>query len=168
MLKIGHLSVDEIYGRSRLQLSCRDLISWQGTRIVTTSMAAERPIHNIDDWTYSCNYRFFYASAFRRRRHYVFGLSVCLSIPPPVRPERFPDVLTHGRSGLKFGLVMYPDRLHNWLDCCYVRFIILILTTFWLNETGQIWVFRPFSGQGICGMACNLACWCILTTSRTD
>ena len=38
----------------------------------------------------------------------------------------------------------------------------------WLSETVQIWGFRAFPGERIEGIAWNLACWCILTTFRTD
>ena len=76
----------------------------------------------------------FYASAFWRRRHYVFGLSVRPSeawntpptvtalrrwhVSPSVRPERFPDICrrTHGGNGLKFYMLVYLDHLQNWLD----------------------------------------------------
>ena len=44
----------------------------------------------------------FYASAFRRRRHYVFGLSVLPSVRPPVRPSEARNTLVppvHGSIG---------------------------------------------------------------------
>ena len=159
----------------------------------------------------------FYASAFRRRRHYVFGLSVrpsvrpsvhpsvrpkpeipsfdlyigplvhptnrnrftaCPSVRlsvrpsvcPSVRPERFPGICrrTHGGNGLKFYMLMYLDRLQNWLVYGHGLLIFLILALFWLRETGQIWGFRAFPGECMEEMASNLACWCILTTFRTD
>ena len=154
-----------------------------------------------------------YASAFRRRRHYVFGLSVrpsvrpsearntlfppvhgwvrwsirptvtvlrhvrpsvCpsvrLSVRPSVRPERFPGIcrITHGGNGLKFCMLMYRDHLQNWLDDGHGLFIFLLLLPLWLSETGQIWGFRAFPGERIEGMAWNFACWCIVTTFRTD
>ena len=94
----------------------------------------------------------FYASAFRRRRHYVFGLSVrpsvrpkpekplltctwvrwstrptvtvlrhvrpsvCLSVRPSVRLERFPGICwrTHGGNGPNFYMLMCLDHLQNW------------------------------------------------------
>ena len=113
---------------------------------------------------------FFYASAFRRQRHYVFGLSVRPSeawntlfrpvygsiVHPtnrnsfaaclPVRPERFPGICrrTHRGNGLKFYMLMYLDHLQNW-----------ILALFWFNETGQIWAFRAFPGEHMEGMAWN-------------
>ena len=93
---------------------------------------------------YASSIMFFYASAFRRRRHYVFGLSVCPSVRPKpeipsfdlymgplvhptnrnrfkacpsVRPERFPGICRrmHGGIGLKFYMLMYLDHLQNWL-----------------------------------------------------
>ena len=44
----------------------------------------------------------------------------------------------------------------------------LILALFWLSETGQIWGFRAFPGERMEEMTWNVACWCILTTFRTD
>ena len=75
---------------------------------------------------------------------------------------------THGGNGLKYGMLLYPDHLHNWLAYGYSLVIFLILVLFWLSETGQIWGFRAFSGKPIEEMAWNFACWCILTTFRTD
>ena len=141
--------------------------------------------------------RDFYASAFRRRRHYVFGLSVRPSVRslkyplltctwvrwstrptvtvlwhvrPSVRPGRFPGICrrTHGGNGLKFYMLMHLDHLQNWLVYGHGLFIFLILALFWLSEMGQIWGFRAFPGECIEGMAWNMACCCILTTFRTD
>ena len=137
----------------------------------------------------------FYASAFRRRRHYVFGLSVRPSVRsvkyplltctwvrlstwptmtvlrhvrPSVRLERFPGICqrTHGGNGLKFYMLMYLDHLQNWL--VYGHGSLIILALFWLSETGQIWGFRAFPGERMEEMAWNFARWCILTTFRTD
>ena len=142
----------------------------------------------------------YYASAFRRRRHYVFGLSVRpsvrseawntffwpvhgsvgppdqpwpfygMSVRPSVRPERFPGICprTHGRNGLKFYMLMYLDHLQDWLVYGHGLLIFLILALFWLSETGQIWGFRTFPRERMEEMAWNFACWCILTTFRTD
>ena len=135
----------------------------------------------------------FYASAFRRRRHYVFGLSVRLSeawnnlfspvygsvgpsVQPwlfcgmSVRPERFPGICrrTHGGNGLKFCMLMYLGHLQNWLDYGHDLLIILLLASLWLSEMGQVWGFRAFLRERMVGMAWNFACWCILTTFRTD
>ena len=73
-----------------------------------------------------------------------------------------------GGNGLKYGMLLYPDHLKNWLDYGYGVVIFLILVLFWLSETGQIWSFQAFSGKPIEEMAWNFACWCILTTFRTD
>ena len=75
---------------------------------------------------------------------------------------------THGGNGLKYWMLLYPDHRWNWLDYVYSLVIFLILVLFWLSETGQIWGFRAFSGKPIEEMAWNFACWCILTTFRTD
>ena len=103
-----------------------------------------------------------YASAFRRRTHYVFGLSV--------RPERFPGICRrmHGGNGLKFYMLMYLDPLQNWLVYGRGLLIFLILALFWLSEMGQIWGFRAFQREHMEEMAWNFARWCILTTFRTD
>ena len=75
---------------------------------------------------------------------------------------------THGGNGLTYGMLLYPDHLQNWLAYGDDLLIFLILVLFWLSETGQIWGFRVFSGKPIEEMAWNFACWCILTTFRTD
>ena len=112
-----------------------------------------------------------YASAFRRRRRYVFGLFVRQSearnIPfpsvmcslvhptnrdsfaacPSVRPDRFPDIFwrTHGENIIKYRKLMYPDNLQNCLDCCHGLLIFLNFAGFFLlSETGQICGFRTF------------------------
>ena len=137
----------------------------------------------------------FYASAFRHRRHYVFGLSVHPpkasnnlfspvhgSIGPSdipwlfcgmhmsVRPERFPGICqrTHGGNGLKFCMLMYLGHLQNWLYYSHGLLIFLLLASLWLSEMGQILGFRAFPREPVVGMAWNFACWCILTTFRTE
>ena len=65
-------------------------------------------------------------------------------------------------------MLMYLDHLQNWLVYGRRLLIFLILALFWLSETGQIWGFRAFPGERIKEMAWNFACWCILTTSKTD
>ena len=114
----------------------------------------------------------FYSSAFRRRGHYVFGLSIRPKpeIPslhmymgpfvhltnrdrfascPSVRPEMFPDICrrTHGGNGLKFGMLIYLDHPQNWLDYAHGLLFFLLLTRLWLSETGQIRGFRAFPGN---------------------
>ena len=74
----------------------------------------------------------------------------------------------HGGNGLKYSTLLYPDTIQNWLDYGYSLVIFLILALFWLSETGQIWSFQAFSEKPIEEMAWNFACWCILTTFRTD
>ena len=139
----------------------------------------------------------FYASALRRRRHYVFRLSVrpsispkpeipsfdlymgplvhppnrnCFTACPSVRPERFPGICrrAHGGNGPKFYMLMDLDHLQNWLVYGHGLLILVILALFWLSETGQIWGFRAFPEECMEEMAWNFACWCILTTFRTD
>ena len=51
---------------------------------------------------------------------------------------------THGGNGLKYGMLLYPDHLQNWLAYHYSLLIFVILALFWLSETGQIWGFQAF------------------------
>ena len=90
--------------------------------------------------------------------------SVRLSICPSVRPERSPGICrrTHGGNGLKF-CMMNLDHRQNWLDYGHD-----LLAPLWLSETGQIWGFRAFPEECMEGMGWNFACWCILTSFRTD
>ena len=96
--------------------------------------------------------------------------TACPSVRPSVCPERFPGICrrTHGGNGLQFYMLMYLDRLQNWLVYGHGLLIFLILALFWLSETGQIWGFRAFPGVCMEEMASNFARWCILTTFRTD
>ena len=74
-----------------------------------------------------------------------------------VRPERFPGICRRmsGGNGLKFYMLMYLDRLQNWLVYGHCLLIFLILTLLWLSETGQIWGFRSFPGKHMEEMAWN-------------
>ena len=76
----------------------------------------------------------------RRTNQLTFRLSV--------HPQRFPDIFLrmHGRNDLKFGVLLYPDHLQNWLDFGHSLLIFLLLMALWLTETGHIWGFRSFSG----------------------
>ena len=74
----------------------------------------------------------------------------------------------HGGNGLKLCLLMYLDHLQKWLVLGHGLLTFVILALFWLSETGQIWGFRAFPGECMEGMAWNMVCCCILTTSRTD
>ena len=75
---------------------------------------------------------------------------------------------THAGNGLKFYMLMYIDHHQNWLVYGHGLLIFQILMIFWFSETGQIWGFRAFPGECMEGMAWNFACWCILTTFRSD
>ena len=96
---------------------------------------------------------------------YVFSLRC-----PSVRLERFPGICRrmHRGIGLKLYMLVYLHHLQNWLVYGRGLVIFLILALFWLSETGQIWGFRAFPGERMEGMTWNCACWCILTTFRTD
>ena len=107
--------------------------------LVVSLVPTHKPLHNR-----LVNTLLFLSLAFRRRRHYVFGLSVRLSVRslkyplftctwvrwsnrptvtvlrhvrPSVHPERFPGICRrmHGGIGLKFYMLMYLDHLQNWL-----------------------------------------------------
>ena len=90
-------------------------------------------------------YRFgcFYASAFRGRRHYVFGLSV----RPSVSPSEAWNTLfwpVHGSVGPAdqpfYSISVRPSVRRG---------------------------FRAFAGERMEGIAWNFTCWCILTIFRT-
>ena len=74
----------------------------------------------------------------------------------------------HGRNGLKFDMLMYPDYVPNWLCLGHSLVIFLILAQVSCSEGGQISDLWAFSAGGMEGMAWNLAWWCILTTFTTD
>ena len=71
-------------------------------------------------------------------------------------------------NGLKFCTLMYLDHRQKWLVYGHGLMIFLILAPFWLSERGQFWGIRAYPEQCMEGMAWNFACWCILTTFRTD
>ena len=126
---------------------------------------------------------FNYASAFRRRRHYVFGLSVRPSVRSPkyplsnctwVRWSIRPTVTilrhlrlsgevsgicrrTHWGNCVKFCMLMYRNHLQNWLGYGHGLFIFLLLAPLWLSETGQIYGLLVFPGERMEGIASNLA-----------
>ena len=144
----------------------------------------------------------FCSSAFRRRRHYVFGLSVRPSVRPkpeityfhlymgplvhPTNRDGFTACPSVRPSGEVSGHLpenawrecseifhvnvscMYLGHLQNWLDCGHGLLIFLLLASLWLSEMCQIWGFRAFPEEPMVVMAWNFACWCILTTFRTD
>ena len=63
---------------------------------------------------------------------------------------QFPGIFlgTQGENGLKFGMLMFSDHLQLRLDFGHGLLIFLIWTTFWLNETGQIWAVIFFRTHG--------------------
>ena len=76
-----------------------------------TYISVTLALHWYEIWIWNCGYAFqyrsaCYASAFRRRRHYVFGLSVRPSVRPSVRLSVRPSV-----RSLKYPL----------LTCTWVR-----------------------------------------------
>ena len=62
--------------------------------------------------------------------------------------------------------VSWPPQ--DRLDYGHGLLIFLILVPFWLSVTGKIWVFRAFPGECMGEIACNSACWYILTTAKSD
>ena len=76
----------------------------------------------------------------------IFCLSLCPSVRPSGRTERFPGM--HGGIAQKFYMLMYLDHLQNWLVYGYGLLIFLILALFWLSETGQIWGCRARTHGG--------------------
>ena len=92
-----------------------------------------------------------YASAFRRRRHYVFGLSVRPSVCPSVRPK--PEIPSFD---LYMGPLVHPTKRNRFTACPSVCPSVC--------PEG----FQAFARECIKGMAWNFTCRCILTISRTD
>ena len=92
------------------------------------------------------------------------------SLKTTVHPDRFQEISRrmHGEKGLKLIRLIYPDHLQNWLDYSHSLLIFLILALFWPSEMGQIWGYQAFPRKRLGGMAWNFACWCVLTTFRTD
>ena len=58
----------------------------------------------------------------------------------------------HGRNGLKFDMLMYPDYLFSNLHFRHGLLILLLLVAFWLSETSQICSVRAFSWGCIGGI----------------
>ena len=69
-----------------------------------------------------------------------------LSFHPSIRPRRFLGIFfrTLWRNGLKFGRLIYPDHLQNWLDFSHGLLIFLILAPLWLRDSGHIWDLQAF------------------------
>ena len=63
------------------------------------------------------------------RKHCIFALS----FRPFVRPDRFLG-RTYIRNGLKYGMLMHYDNLHNKLHFGHGVLSVVILAKFWLSE----------------------------------
>ena len=125
-----------------------DLIASICARSSADSMTAK-----LDMTTLGCFFFFFFfflqmmfcASAFRHRNNCAFGLSVRPFVRPIItqmtdQPTKFvrrsKEVSEHflvdpWGGGLKFGRLMYPDRLQNWWDFVQGLLIFLILAPLW-------------------------------------
>ena len=104
----------------------------------------------------------FYASAFRRRRHYVFGLSVRpsvrLSVRPSVRPK--PEIPSFD---LYIGPLVHPTNRYRFTACPSVRLSVRPSVRPSVRRG-----FRAFARECMEGLGWNFTCWCILTIFRTD
>ena len=99
-----------------------------------------------------------YASAFRRRRHYVFGLSV----RPSVRPK--PEIPSFD---LYIGPLVHPTNRYRFTACPSVRPSICPSVRLSVRPSVRRG-FRAFAGDCMEGLAWNFTCWCILTIFRID
>ena len=119
----------------------------------------------------------FYASAFRHQRHYVVGFSVG---PSEARNTFFPPV--HGSVGPVVCLSrevsghFQENAWREWLEILHADVswpsseLIRLRSE---SDNFSFWhhlnlVKRAFPREHMEGMAWNFACWCILTTFRTD
>ena len=110
---------------------------------------------------------FCYTSAFRRRTHHVFGLSVRPSIRP--KPE-IPSFHLHMGFRAFAAWREWPEIWHadvSWPPTELIRIWLWSVNcpyfgTICLTGIGQVWAFRAFPGEPIEEMVC----WCILTTCK--
>ena len=131
----------------------------------------------------------FYASAFWRRRHYVFGLfvrspkyplSTCTWVQWSIRPTM--TVLRHVRPSGEVSRHLPENAWREWPEILHtdVSWPLSELIRLWSWSVdfppfgatltlwnGSIWGFRAFPREHINGMAWNFACCCILGTFRT-
>ena len=128
-----------------------DTFLQQGPFFYLSHRDKTRPVP-ITVWWITCLH--FYASAFRCRRHYVFGLSVRQSGRPSVRSLKYP-----------------------LLTCTWVRWSTRLTVTVLRHVRPSVRPsvcpsvrkgFRAFVGECMEGLAWNFTCWCILTIFRTD
>ena len=108
----------------------------------------------------------FYASAFRRRRHYVFGSSVRPSIRPSVRPSVRPSEAWNTLFWPVHGSVGPPDQPLPFYGMSVRPSVRLSVRPSVRPSVRR--GFRAFAGECMEGLAWNFTCWCILTTFRTD
>ena len=121
-------------------------------------------------WQTFCRWNFqmyfavgtFYASAFRRRRHYVFGLSVRPSVHPSVRPSVRPKPEIPSFD-MYMGPLVHPTNRNRFTACPSVRPSVRLSVRPSVRRG-----FWAFAGECMEGMAWNFTCWCILTIFRTD
>ena len=104
----------------------------------------------------------FYASAFRRRRHYVFGLSVRPSVRPSVRSLKYP-LLTC--TCVRWSTRPTVTVLRHVRPSAEIKFSEDVRPSVRPSVRRG---FRAFAGECMEGLAWNFICWCILTTFRTD
>ena len=57
--------------------------------------------------------------------------------------------VTHERTILKFGMLMYPDHLQYWIDFGQGLLMFLILKTFWKFEITGIFMENAFAGREV-------------------
>ena len=70
----------------------------------------------------------------------------------------------------------WPEILHvnvpwppqNWLDHEHGLLNFFLLTSLWCKEMSKLWGFWAFNEKRKKIMARNFACWCILTTLKSD
>ena len=102
-------------------------------------------------WIY---FVYFYASAFRRRGHFVFGLSV----RPSVRSLKYPlltCIWVHWSTRPTVTVLRHVCPSVRLSVCPSIRPSV---------RRG----FRAFAGECMEGLAWNFTCWCILTIFRND
>ena len=91
---------------------------------------------------------------FRRRRHYVFGLSVLPSVRPKPKIPSF---------DLYMGPLVHPTNRNRFTACPSIRLSVRPSVCPSVRRG-----FRAFAGECMEGLACNFTCWCIFTVFRTD
>ena len=91
-------------------------------------------------------------------------------VHPSVCLKMFADIYLwmNLRSGLKFGMLMYPDHHSNQFHFGHG----MLISSFWrLFDWTKLVKFEIFGNslwEPLEMMAWNVACWCILTTQRAN